>query len=128
MPKSEPQQDVGNADQSPSLDEILHAKQVLLRARTATSEYSSRYPMQIGFVPVKCARRLLLVVSMILVLVMGVVAILGLWDAVPTMAVYKVVLTCVIIFTTLGALVATNYYFGPTKWLTLEEQQEQEIV
>lgn len=110
----------------PSFDEIVQAKKVLLRNRLYSQPLPARYPVHLGLVPIRQARRLLLMASILCIVVMGLAAILGIWEAIRLMIVGKVVMTCIIAFATVGSVVAANFYLGPVRWMTLEEQQDYE--
>lgn len=124
MQDSEIQSD--SVEPVPSFNEVVEAKKVLLRNRLYSQPLPARYPVHLGLVPVRQARRFLLMASMLCIVAMGLTAILGIWEAIRLVIVGRIVMTCIITFATLGFVVAANFYLGPVKWMTLEEQQDHE--
>ena len=113
-----------SVEPAPSFDEVVQAKKVLLRNCLYSQPLPARYPVHLGLVPVRQARRFLLMASMVCIVAMGLAAILGIWEAIRLVVVGKIVMTCITAFATLGFVVAANFYLGPVKWMTLGEQQD----
>ena len=115
-----------SVEPAPPFDEVVEAKKTLLRNHLYSQSLPARYPVHLGLFPVRQARRFLLIVSLLCIVAMGLTAILGIWEAIQLVVVGKIVMTCIIAFAPLVLVVVVNFYLGPVKWMTIEEQQHNE--